>query len=122
MKYQYEDHRAFFFINRLLDFISLENNDIQSDLVYWANRYKICPKKSKSEKKAFENCLKTLQTLAQTPPKMSKSPAMRNLDFIVKTFHLSCEEKNILEAAFLWKNNFIMKKFIRSSICRSSDN
>ncbi|MBR3899185.1 MAG: hypothetical protein IKJ44_02820, partial [Elusimicrobiaceae bacterium] len=65
MKYQYEDHRAFFFINRLLDFISLENNDIQSDLVYWANRYKICPKKSKSEKKAFEDCLKTLQTLAQ---------------------------------------------------------
>ena len=121
MKYQYEDHRAFFFINRLLDFISLENNDIQSDLVYWANRYKICPKKSKSEKKAFEDCLKTLQTLAQTPPKMSKSPAMRNLDFIVKTFHLSCEEKDILEAAFLWKNNFIMKKFIRSSICRSSD-
>ena len=121
MKYQYEDHRAFFFINRLTDFLSIENRSFQEDLVFWANRYQICPTGKKSEKKAFEQCMKTLKNLVQIPPGMSKSPAIRNLDFIAKTFNLKPEEKDLLEATFLWTNNYIFRYFNRSSVCRHGD-
>lgn len=121
MKYTYQDRRAFFYMDRLLD-VLIEDQDDMSGLMYWAKRNKfytsLYEKDDGSLKQtAYKYFRKKFKQMAIIPAETEENPFYRNLMFLQKFLNLSSEEIAVLEAAFLWKNNKFFKNFTRQRFC-----
>ena len=124
MKYTYEDRRAFFYIDRLLDVLMEDEDDISS-LMYWAKRNKFYTsfnEKSDGALKqtAYKSFRKKLKQMAIVPAETEENPFYQNLMFLKNFLNLSSEEIAVLEGAFLWKNNKFFKDFTRQRFCYSN--
>lgn len=124
MKYTYEDRRAFFYMDRLLDVLMEDEDDISS-LMYWAKRNKFYTsfnEKSDGALKqtAYKSFRKKLKQMAIVPAETEENPFYRNLMFLKNFLNLSSEEIAVLEGAFLWKNNKFLKEFTNQRFCCSN--
>ena len=112
MKYTYEDRRAFFYLNNLLDSLAEEPRQ-QGEIMDWAERLRI----HKPLKKNFTQRLIQLKTalkkLSEIPREQKNNSLKRNLAFIAKLLKLSPKETSLLEVSFLWQENTIFKSLDR---------
>ncbi|MBR5609219.1 MAG: ATP-binding protein [Elusimicrobiaceae bacterium] len=124
MKYTYEDRRAFFYMDRLLDVI-IESEDSMDYFMDWSERLQLYKDSSKGErtnrrlKSVYKKFRKKLKQMAIIPAETEENPFYLNLMFLKNFLNLSSEEIAVLEVAFLWKNNKFLKDLSRRRICNS---
>ncbi len=122
MKYTYEDHRAFFYIHKMIDRMKDEASDFDEDFSIWARRVSVLKreKTKKSNKQTAQEACKKISQLAVLPKKFKNALVATNLNYLSKLFHLTEAEKYILESCLLWNNNFLFRR-LSSSILHSCE-
>lgn len=120
MKYTYEDRRAFFYLNNLLDALGDETRQ-KGEIMDWAEHMGIYKPIEKNLTESLIRLKKALKKLSEIPKELKNSSLERNLAFLAKLLKLSSKEISLLEASFLWKENKLFKILDRRYCVNGND-